>query len=277
MHRFEFEAFSTPCELHIDASNESTAAYAVKAIFENAKRLERLYSFFRNDSDLYALNERTSEQHQLSDELAGLIRLALFYTDATKGVFDIATAGTLKYLSHLASLDEYNRQKEKLIPFASSSHLLLEGNSLTFDNAVTKIDLGGLVKEYAVDQSVFILQSLGIASALVNFGGDIAAIGKCEDIPWRIGIQDPEDFEKNLMEVELNDISLCTSGFSKRFVMIESEKISHVVSSLAMSKCYTQVSIIAPTTVDAGVWSTALLIDSSLKIPEHIQVISTYL
>ncbi|WP_295054804.1 FAD:protein FMN transferase [Sulfuricurvum sp.] len=276
MHPYQFEAFSTPCELHIDAPSSSAANAVAKAVFENAKRLESLYSFFRNDSEIYKLNERTENHHLLSDELAGLIRLAIFYAEVTQRAFDIATAGTLKNLSNLPSYHEYSRQKELLIPFASSEHILLEGNRLSFANEHTKIDLGGLVKEYAVDQSMFILQSLGITSALVNFGGDIAAIGKCQEFSWKIGIEDPTNFEQNLMEVELNDVSLCTSGHSKRYATIESEKISHIVSFSDFSKRYSQVSIIAPTTVDAGVWSTALLINSSLEIPEHIKVVSTY-
>lgn len=89
---------------------------------------------------------------------------------------------------------------------------------------------------------------------------------------WKIGIQDPENFDCNLMEVELNDASLCTSGHSKRYAMFEDEKISHVIASKECSKHYSQVSIIAPTTVDAGVWSTALLSNPHIVLPEHIKV-----
>lgn len=276
MYRFRFEAFTAPCELHLDAPSLSSAEASVKAVFENAKRLEHLYSFFRSDSEVYALNERTSDTHVLSDELLGLIRLALFYSGTTRGVFDIATAGTLKSLSKLSTMSEYHYHKERLLPFASSDHLFLEGDRLRFANEHTKIDLGGLVKEYAVDQSMFILQASGVSSALVNFGGDIAAIGKCEDFSWRIGIQDPHDEGKNLMEVDLDNVSLCTSGHSKRFTSIGSDRISHIVMAGEHEKRFSQVSIIASTTVDAGVWSTALLIDPTLQTPEHIKVVSTY-
>lgn len=276
MYQFRFEAFTTPCELHLDASSLSSAQTSVQAVFENAKRLERLYSFFRNDSDVYSLNERKSNNLLLSDELAGLIRLALFYTDATAGAFDIARAGTLKALSKLSTMSDYHHHKECLVSFASSSHLVLEGNHLRFTNEHTKIDLGGLVKEYAVDQSIFLLQSAGVESALVNFGGDIAAIGQCEDFSWRIGIQDPNDEGKNLMEVDLDNVSLCSSGHSKRYSQIGSEKISHIVMASEDEKRFSQVSIIAPTTVDAGVWSTSLLINPTLCVPEHIKVVSTY-
>lgn len=270
---YQFEAFSAPCELHIDALSASIADTAAKVIFENAKRLEHTYSFFRNDSEIHALNTRSSDSKVLSDELAGFIQLSLFYTDVTLGAFDIAMAGTLKESSKASSTLEYHAKRKTLLPFASSSHLSLEGNCLTFTNPITKIDLGGLVKEYAVDQSLLQLQSMGITSALINFGGDIAAFGICHIHPWQIGIQDPENPETNLTEIELHSASLCTSGHSKRYSIIQSEKISHIIAPSDASTSYSQVSVLAPTTVDAGVWSTALLVNPNITLPNHIKMV----
>ncbi|MDD4883834.1 FAD:protein FMN transferase [Sulfuricurvum sp.] len=274
MDHYQFEAFSVPCDLHIDAPTASAANDAAKAVFENAKRLEQRYSFFISDSELSSLNNRSTDRHTLSDELAGLIRLALFYAEVTHGTFDIAMAGTLKELSRMTSLQEYFLRKEALIPFADSSHLNLDGNILTFSNPMTKIDLGGLVKEYAVDESIMILQTLGIESAMVNFGGDIAIIGTFHDQTWRVGIQDPNVPEKNLTEIELRNGALCTSGHSKRFSMVESKQISHIIAPSKKDDSHIQISIHAPTAVDAGIWSTALLIDPALIPPGHIEIVS---
>lgn len=274
MDHYQFEAFSAPCELHIDAPTASAANDAAKAVFENAKRLEQRYSFFTSDSEIYSLNNRSHDRHVVSDELAGLIRLALFYAQVTHGTFDIAMAGTLKELSHAASLDAYTFRKEALLPFADSIHLNLDRNILTFSNPVTKIDLGGLVKEYAVDQSILLLQSLGIESAMVNFGGDIAIIGTFQDQPWRVGVQDPRLPENNLIETELHYGAVCTSGHSKRFSLVESERISHIIAPIKKDDTFAQISIHAPTAVDAGIWSTALLIDPALIPPGHIEIVS---
>jgi thiamine biosynthesis lipoprotein len=273
VYHYQFEAFSVPCELHIDASTASIAETAAKIVFENAKRLEHRYSFFRNDSEIQALNTRSSNIHLISDEMAGFIKLSLFYTDISLGAFDIAMAGTLKESSNASSTLEYHAKRKTLLPFASSSHLSLEGNCLTFTNPITKIDLGGLVKEYAVDQSVLQLQSMEITSGLVNFGGDIAAFGTCHVHAWRVGIQNPENPESNLVEIELNTASLCTSGHSKRYSIIQSEKISHIIAPSDAAASYSQVSILAPTTVDAGIWSTALLVNPKLILPNHIKMV----
>ncbi|MDD2949460.1 MAG: FAD:protein FMN transferase [Sulfuricurvum sp.] len=273
MYYYQFEAFSAPCELHIDALSASIADTAAKVVFENAKRLEQRYSFFRNDSELHTLNTRSSNICLLSDELSGLIQLSLFYRDKTLGAFDIAMAGTLKESSNASSTLEYHAKRKTLLPFASSSHLSLEGNCLTFTNPITKIDLGGLVKEYAVDQSILQLQSMEITSGLVNFGGDIAAFGTCHDHSWRVGIQNPQNPETNLAEIELNTASLCTSGHSKRYSIIQFEKISHIIGPIDAPSSYSQVSILAPTTVDAGIWSTAMLVNPDLTLPNHIKMV----
>ena len=118
--------------------------------------------------------------------------MALFYNKVTCGIFDIALSGTLKASLNSSSLEEYQQHRNELLPFASCEHISLEGNCLSFSNAFTKMDLGGLVKEYAVDQAVLQLQNLGIKSALINFGGDIAAYGTCHGNPWKIGIQNPD-------------------------------------------------------------------------------------
>jgi FAD:protein FMN transferase len=263
LYLFEFEAFTTFCEVQIDLSDEDLAKKLANDILCNAKRLESQYSYFKEDSQLYKVNHRESKSLHVSDEFAGLLSLALFYSQKTDGAFDVAMAGTLKD----------NRDNiETVYDFASATCIALESNTLTFSNDITKIDFGGLVKEYAVDQSILILKLAGIKSALVNFGGDIAAIGNHHGEIWNIGIEDPNDENLNIAFIELDACSLCTSGDSKRYKEVDGKKLSHIVS--LQQNDYKQISVIAPTTVDAGVWSTALLVNSQLKPPAHIKVVS---
>lgn len=276
MYLFHFEAFTSPCELHIEAPTSSAADDAARAIVANAKRLEQQFSFFNPASEVYALNHRKRNSNIISDELSGLLTLALFYTEMTQGAFDIALSGTLKAASKALTLQEYQEKKRELISYASSSYISIQNHRLIFSNDFTKIDLGGLVKEYAVDQAVFHLRNIGITSALVNFGGDISAFGTCHDASWNIGIQDPDSSSVNLLEIQLDECALCTSGHSKRYTTIENEKITHIFGHPSGKEhSYRQVSVIAPTAVDAGIWSTALLANADIVLPGHIKVVHT--
>lgn len=228
------------------------------------------YSFFTDTSALYPINNRQKDFCIISNELSGFIELALFYAQQTQNAFDIAAAGTLKILSSSASLDEYRTNRDVLLPFASSKCIDLNNNRLSFSNPYTKIDLGGLIKEYAVDEAMFLIKQAGLSSALVNFGGDITVCGKYNENRWCIGIQNPHNMTENISQINLENSSLCTSGHSKRFHMIEEEKISHIVTQKPNN--YAQITISAPTTVDAGIWSTALLVNPGLVTPAHISI-----
>lgn len=243
LHIYRFESFTTHCELHIDAENKLFADYAAHLIQTETKRLEQKYSFFSNTSQLYKTNHRDTNRVTIDDEFSSLIQLALFYYEKTLGAFDVTLNGTIG----------------------------LEENTLIFSNNDAKIDFGGLVKEYAVDSAIAILKECTITSALVNFGGDLAVIGTYEGKPWKIGIEDPKDITKTIAAVEMDNNSLCSSGHTKRYKKIDNKKVSHIV--IKEENDFQQISIIAPTTVDAGVWSTALLSKPSLILPPHIKII----
>ena len=255
--------------------NAPSKAYADEvswSIYQYAKELEEQYSFFSETSEIYLLNKRRKNHLIVSDELAGLLAISAFYYERTSASFDIAYAGTMYNCFQSASVQEYQEKQKTLLPYATFEHIHLHGNSVKFSNAYTQLDLGGLVKEYAVDQSILLLKQFNITSALVDFGGDVAAFGNYDGAKWNIGIQDPNQNESNLMHIHLDKAALCTSGHSKSFYMIGNTKISHIISN--QKTFHKQISVLAPTALDAGVWSTSLLVNKSLTLPPHVNVIS---
>jgi len=244
LYIFKFESFTTLCELQFDTQNKEYADYVAHIILQEVKRLEQKYSFFASTSDLFKLNNhRISQTILLDEEFCSLINLALFYNQKTLGAFDVTIDGDIN----------------------------LTENQLTFSNKNTKIDFGGLVKEYAVDLAISILKDYQISSALVNFGGDLASFGTYYGKLWKVGIEDPNNTDITIATIDMNNNSLCSSGHSKRYQIIEDTKISHI--KIKEKNNYSQVSIVAPTTVDAGVWSTAILSKPSLTPPSHIKII----
>jgi len=272
LYSYKFKIFHSPCLLIFHASTKVFADEVARIIYQYAKRLEEKYSFFAKDSELSIINNRKKRHIIVSDEFAGLLALSAFYYKKTSSCFDIAYAGTMHDCLETCSMQEYEYKSKILLPYAKFSHLHVDANSIEFSNDYTKLDLGGLVKEYAVDQSVLLLKQLNITSALIDFGGDIAAFGTYDSGKWKIGIQDPDQSEHNLMSISLDKAAVCTSGHSKSFYMIGDTKISHIISKKKSS--HKQVSILAPTAIDAGIWSTSLLVDERLKVPNHVDVIS---
>lgn len=78
------------------------------------------------------------------------------------------------------------------------------------------VDPTGLAKGWIVERALDRLRRAGIAAAMINAGGDVAAFGEPQPgRPWRIGVRDPRSADGLLTVVEL-DGAVATSGIYER-------------------------------------------------------------
>lgn len=96
-------------------------------------------------------------------------------------------------------------------------------------NPAVAIDLGGYAKGYALDVAAKLLASQGVKNALINIGGNIMALGKHGDRPWRVGIQDPRK-PKAIAALDLRDgEAIGTSGDYQRYFIVDGRRYCHVI------------------------------------------------
>ena len=134
---------------------------------------------------------------------------------------------------------------------------------LSFPEAGLELDLGGAVKEYAVDRVSSLCWDAGIQHGLINLGGDIKVIGPHPDgTPWAVGIRHPRDPERIARTVYLKRGAMASSGDYERCLVINGRRFGHVlnpktgwpVSHLA------SVSVVAEFCVVAGSASTIAML-----------------
>ena len=262
---YRFEAMTTPCEVVIFENDERKANECATLILKEAKRLEKKYNYFDKNSYLSAINERKIKA--IDPETKNLIKKSLHYYEQTEGVFDI-TIGTVKDIFKSSeTIEELLKRKSLLMPFVGCEHIKIKKNEILFDNPHTKIDLGGIVKEYAVDKAVKILKKKRISSAIVNFGGDIFVLGKKPNgEKFKVGIKDPQNPQTFKTFVELENRAVATSASYERSSIIEDKKFSHIISKSDLAKPPLSVSVISPSCMESGVFSTALMIDPSIPV-----------
>ena len=112
----------------------------------------------------------------------------------------------------------------------SAGDVTVEDGYLISRNPAVQYDLGAFAKGYAIDRGIELLQSQGIAHAIINAGGDLRAIGRHGDRPWRIGIRHPRQAGV-LASVELSaDESIFTSGDYERYFEASGRRYHHILN-----------------------------------------------
>lgn len=254
---------TSPCEVHIYSRNQTKAKTVAKKILMMSKMLEKKYNFYNPTSYLSSLNKR--QENKLDYQTKELLNRAKIFYKKTNTIFDI-TMGTLVNSRKLNSLEAIKEEQERLKSFIGAKHFTIKKDKLYFDNPYTLIDLGGFVKEFAVDKAIAILKKEKIESALVNFGGDIYALGlKPNGNPFRIGIKNPKNPQEYITHLEITNQALTTSASYERNHNVEGEELSHIIShETTLQKEIISSTVISSTVVESGVYSTSLMIEPTL-------------
>ena len=266
---YQFDAMSTLCELIIYAKEKVKADASAEAVLQETKRLEKKYNYYNPASLLSEINTRKTEL--LDAESKTILQRAKQYYTATNGVFDITVATIKELYKNEGSVEALEVKKASLLPYVGCEHFNIKRDKIIFDNPYTKIDLGGFVKEYAVDRAVQILKKHKISSALINYGGDIYVIGtKPDGDKFLVGIKDPNDPAVYAKEIQLQDQALTTSASYERNYTIGTRTFSHIISSTEQASLSQSVSVISSSCVESGIFSTALMIDKSIPTNNRI-------
>jgi len=254
---------TSPCEVHIYCNDEVKSRNIAKRILAMAKELEFKYNFYNPNSYLSSLNQRKTEL--LDVQTKDLLTRAKLFYKRTNGIFDI-TMGTLSKSRQLSTVEKIEKEMRRLTPFVGVEHFKIKKNRLSFDNPYTLIDLGGFVKEFAVDQAVKILKKEKIESALVNFGGDIYALGsKPNGKDFSIGIKNPLNPTEYLTDATISNQALTTSASYERNREVEDKNYSHIISKKELQHQVLSATVISSSVVESGVFSTALMIEPTLQ------------
>lgn len=276
--KFQFSAMTTPCVVVVHHEREDVAQGVAKKIHALTKQLEKKYNFYNKHSWLtQVINEREHAVVALSDDELNVFRQIKHYQNVTQGVFD-TSIGTLK--THDAINDgalaktvagfegAQDQRKQHFADAMGVDAWYLDGNTLVFKHPLTRLDLGGVIKEFAVDESARLLKQHDCGGC-ISFGGDMFVVGRKPDgNPIKVGIKNPFDKTKSLACVPVEDAALTTSGTYER---VDAHTGQHHI--IAPSRIHERsnaderivsATIIAPSALLSGVLSTACIIEPNL-------------
>ena len=231
--RHLWKAMGSPCELQLFAGGEAGAA--VQAAVAEVERLEQLYSRYRADSFLSQIN-RVAEVGG-SIEVDPETALLLDYSDTcfreSRGLFDVSSGILRRAWDFKSGKAATESELAALLPLVGWAKIEWGSPTLSFPVAGMELDLGGVVKEYAVDRVAVLLLERGIGSGFVNLGGDVRVLGpRPGGEPWRVGIRHHRIRDGVAALVEMERGALASSGDYERCIVIDGVHYGHILNPL---------------------------------------------
>lgn len=214
-------------------------APALEAAFGEVARLERLLSTYRPDSEVSRLNAGAgSPAREVSEDLWLLLAASSKAWAASGGLFD-PTYGSSEPARGFGRLGLDSGRRKVFLPLGA------------------RLDFGGVGKGYALDAAAAVLRARGVRRALLNFGGQVYALGR-----WTV--------ETPAGRFALEDASAATSG--------DSERPGHIVdpaTGLSRRGPATATVILASAT-EADAWSKPLYLGGVAALPRGFSGCALY-
>jgi len=232
-YRSEFKAMGSPCDIQLYAESHAAAECVAGTAIAEVRRLEALYSRFRSDSFLSAINRVAALGGciPVDEETSALLNYAATCYRESDGLFDISS-GILRraWRFDRGELPDEARVHD-LLDKVGWHRVRWAPPVLEFPTPGMEIDFGGVVKEYAVDRAAALCREAGMRHGIVNLGGDIKIIGpRADGSPWRIGIRHPRRKEAVIQTLSLHQGALASSGDYERCIVLDGVRYGHILN-----------------------------------------------
>lgn len=237
IHNTQSYVFGTLVEITIYGEPENEAQDLASEIIRDFQALHNRLHAWRA-SEVKTLNnvfKRGNLPVSIEPDLAAIISDATALSIQSKGAFNPAIGNLINYWGFQS--DEFKPIKiddNKIKTLVSHNphmvDIVIQNGKVSSTNPHVQLDLGGYAKGYALDNALQTLRKHGVRNALINIGGNIIALGKHGDKPWRVGIQHPRK-PSAIATVELDSgWAIGTSGDYQRYFMIKDKRYCHIIN-----------------------------------------------
>ena len=253
--------------LTVVAPDTTVSDRAMRAGFNEIKRLEQLLSTWRPDTELSMVNAEAGRRPvEVSQETLELVIRSLDMANLTHGGFNIALgpvvdAWSVTERQHIP--DDWELQQLKPLVDWTSIQVNREAQTIFLPRKGMRIDVGGIGKGYAADRVVEEMKRAGATGGVVALSGDIKTFGVLpERGGFPVGIRHPRKEGELIAIVELKDEAISTAGDYERFFVRDGVRYHHILSpqTLQPARACQSVTIIAREGVVADGLDTGIFV-----------------
>ncbi|MGF0034204.1 FAD:protein FMN transferase [Bariatricus sp. SGI.154] len=240
------------------------------------KKYDAMFSNKVEDSEISQINHAGGNPVEVSKETITLIKKGIYYSELSKGVFDITIAP-------VSDLWDF-KSEEAAVPAPDAvtsavshvnyNNIIIKDNTVRLTDPNAGIDVGAIAKGYIADRLKDYLESQGVEHAMINLGGNVLAMGnKLDGSDYNIGIQKPFDETGSpITSVKISNKSVVTSGIYQRYFEADGKIYHHILNPNTGYPCennLNSVTIITNSSLTADALSTTCFLlgyDEGMKL-----------
>jgi thiamine biosynthesis lipoprotein len=260
----------TRFEIKVVSDSRRAGARAIEAAFDELNRVEALLSEWRESSEISAVNRRAGSQPvEAGRELLGVLQRAHEISAITDGAFDITVAVCSKTWSFAEGIEPSPDEVRRCLELVGYGEVLVDplASTVRFARDGMRLGIAGIGKGYGIDAAAAVLEDHGIASFVVDGGGDVRVAGRAPDRPWRVGIAHPRRPGELYGEIPLSDASVATSGDYQQYFERGGTRLHHILDPRTgrPASGVSSVTVIAADAATADALATGIFVMGSAR------------
>lgn len=265
--RGTFTAMANPCELLVETPDAMLARRLSEETAREALRIEHKFSRYRDDSVIHAINTSKGKPVEVDIETAQLLDYGQLLWKLSDGAFDL-TSGVLRRIWKFgaAAQPPTPMQVSELLALIGWQRVQWQAPFIALPVGM-ELDFGGIGKEYAVDRVADLLMKQVQTPMLINFGGDLRAIGPPpKNGAWRVGIESIIQKDRAQSVVQLRSGAMATSGDTRAFIEYDGKRYGHILDARTgwpAEHTPRSITVLADTCTQAGTYTTLAMLQGS--------------
>jgi len=263
--RWEGTTLGAPSTIQLYHKDEAKARAAIDAAMGELARLEQIFSIYRADSAISALN-RDGRLDNAPAEFVELVSHARGLAAITDGIYDPTVQPLWQlYLRHFTAAvvdpaGPSDRDIAAALALVDWKGIRIEGNSVSLARPGMALTLNSGAQGYITDKVAAVLRSHGFEQMLVDMGEPRALSTKPDGSAWRIGLANPADNSKAVETLDVVDKCVATSG-GYGTLFDEAGRFTHLIDTRTgrTAPAMLGVSVVAETATTADGLATAMV------------------
>lgn len=243
-------------------------------LYKSYHQLTDKYNHYDNIVNIYYLNEilKDNEEIEIDARLSEIINIGIEYYDITDGLFNIASGNLTEVWKEVLNTCDSLPTKEELDVNINIKDISLDNNIYIKQNNI-KLDLGAIAKGYTTEIVGKYLEDNNINSYIINAGGNVK-VGKAYNKEYyTVGITNPTNTNDIFTKVNINNMSVVTSGDYQRYCLLDDINYNHIINPNTKypSNYMHSVTVVSDNSIIADIYSTYLFL---LPIDKGIDIVN---